>query len=118
MDDSLAHASARVAAQLGPLQREAAYQRALAAELRAVGCVVSVEHPVVVMYTPIDGVAVPVDSLRADLVVDGKAVVECKVALTVTADAKAQARRYATTLGLTPYVVAFRRSGGAVVVQC
>lgn len=115
MQAALQRAADLVAAQLGADHREAVYQRALAAELRATGCVVAVEAPVVVSYVASDGFSCPVAAERADMVVDGKAVVELKVG---AADGAPQARRYARALGLAQaWVVAFRRDAAAEVTQ-
>lgn len=114
MEAAVRDASVRVAEQLGPLQRELSYSRALAAELRARGHVVSVEHPVPVSYVASDGFRVPIGTERADLVVDNKMVIEAKIGAALPAAAEIQAGRYCATLGLeTGFVVAFSREGGA-----
>jgi len=114
MEATLREASGRVAAQLGPLQREVVYSRALAAELRARNHVVSVEHPVPVIYVASDGFGVPVGTERADIVVDNKTVVEAKIGAALPAAAATQAARYCATLGLHDgFVIAFSREGGA-----
>ena len=114
MEAALREASEAVAAQLGPLQRELVYARALAAEMRARGHVVSVEHPVPVVYVASDGFEVPVGTERADMVVDNKAVVEAKIGAALPAAGSVQATRYCATLGIRDgFVVAFSRAGGA-----
>ena len=100
-------AATRVSSQLGSLHREAVYQRALAAELRANGYVVSVEHPVPITYTDSAGHVHPLATERADLVVDNTAVIEIKVAENTSAAACDQARRYGAALSMAPFVVTF-----------
>ena len=86
------------------------YAKALAAELAARGYHVSVEHPVVVTYTASDGYACAVATERADIVVDTKAVVEVKIADSVTDAAVMQVGRYAATLKYNVgFAIAFSR---------
>ena len=65
----LRHASRRVAGQLGHRQREAVYQRALAAELEACGYCCELEFQVPVRYVSSDGRVCTVAHERADILV-------------------------------------------------
>jgi GxxExxY protein len=68
-----------VSAALGPGLTESIYQHALAAELRARGFVVEVEKIFEIKYKNQS-----VGFLRADLVVDGRAVLELKTVAKIT----------------------------------
>ena len=102
----------RVVTQLGFMHREAVYQRALGAELRARGHVVALEAPVPITYLASDGFPHPVGTERADIVVDMKYVIELKVG---AANGEAQALRYAKTLNLTAFTACISKTGTFIV---
>ena len=112
MEAVVTEAVAKVVAQLGPTHREAVYQRALAAELRARGHVVALEAPVPITYVATDGFPHPVGTERADLTIDLKHVLELKVG---PADGAPQAARYAATLKMEALVVNIYKTGEFVV---
>lgn len=114
METIVNEAMAKVIGQLGPNHREAVYQRALGAELRARGHVVALEAPVPITYVASDGFPHPVGTERADLVVDLKHVIELKVG---TANGEPQAARYAATLNLQAIVINVQRNG-TFIVSC
>lgn len=95
--------------QLGHREREAVYQRAVAAELEAAGWIVELEAPVPVWYTTLQGTCLPSKTVllshdRADIVARRPGphglslVVEVKRGGAV-ADVLDQATRYALKLG-------------------
>ena len=107
----LRKASDAVYRQLGHREREATYQRALAAELSA-HYTCELEYPVPVRYVTADGRVVTLAHERADIVVSDQEVsssvwiVEVKrstfnTTCTVLRDALDQARRYAGHIGRT-----------------
>ena len=92
--------------QLGHREREAVYQRALAAELEASGWAVELEAPIPVVYTTLPGVAggarrtVVLSHDRADIVARRSGfivVIEIKKGGNLT-DARDQATRYGLKL--------------------
>ncbi len=86
----------RVSNELGPGFLEKVYENALAHELRKAGCVVSQQHPIEVRY---DGVVV--GSFAADLLVEGRVLVELKACRAIDDAHVAQGLNYLKATGLT-----------------
>jgi len=100
----LRNSAKRVADQLGHREREAVYQRALAAEFEALGYTSECEYPVSVVYQTSDGRQITLAHERADIAVrlpSGLIIVEVKRGAQLPALVKEgleQSRRYASHL--------------------
>lgn len=85
----------RVHSTLGHGFLESVYRRALAQEIRRRGLEVATEVPFTIAFT-----GETVGEYRADLVVAGKVIVECKAAEFLTAAAEAQLLNYLRASGI------------------
>ena len=124
MEPDLCRAAELVMAQLGPRQREVVYAKALATQLQAMGMLVQVEAPVPIIYTPTAANMTCAPTIvgveRADLLImtPWLAIVECKIAETITVDQANQAKRYAFNCNSQDcYAISFGRSGTVTVLQ-
>jgi GxxExxY protein len=89
-------AAFRVHSRLGPGLLESLYERVLAYELRQRGLSVETEVPIKVIY---DGVEFD-EGFRADIIVEGKVILELKSVETVAAVHKKQLLTYLRVTGM------------------
>lgn len=112
-DEALRGAAEQVNAALGPGMTESIYQHAMAVELRARGFVVEVEKIFEIKHK-----GQSVGFLRADLVVDGHAVLELKTVAKITAAHMVQLDAYMRQVAKRPCtgsVLNFRVQGGVEI---
>lgn len=110
---SLHSAVENVSAALGPGLTESIYQHAMAIELRSMGFVVEVEKIFEIKYSNQS-----VGFIRADLVVDGHAVLELKTVAKITEAHMVQLNAYMRQMTKHPCtgsVINFKIYGGAEI---
>ena len=110
---SLRDAVAQVSTALGPGLTESIYQHAMAVELRLMGFVVEVEKIFEIKYGNQS-----VGFIRADLVVDGHAVLELKTVAKITDAHMVQLNAYMRQMTKHPCtgsVINFKIHGGAEI---
>lgn len=114
MEFFLKNISTKIFEKLGPGYSERVYHNAFEVELRLRGIQYETEKILPVVYE-----GHTVGNLRADLIVDGRAIVELKSTTKLKDEFRNQVRNYISLTGLeSGYLVNFPCVAGEVEVEC